>query len=112
MTILNLTPHAIVIRSEGNGVDTTFPASGQIARCASCQTPDAPVDGFHLVVNSFGDVMGLPDPAPGVIYLVSTPVAQHPSIAGKRLDVVAPNTGSTAIRENGQIVAVRGFQRF
>jgi len=110
--IVNLTPHDITLTRDG--VDTIFPKSGQVVRCESCQIPDAPIGGtIPLVVNTFGNVIGLPNPAPGVVYLVSNVVAAHPSIAGKRLDVVAPNTGPTAIRNaEGQTIAVRSFQRF
>jgi hypothetical protein len=53
-------------------------------------------------------VDGIPATAEGVTYIVSGMVLD--ALAGSRLaDVVAPDTGADAIRENGQIVAVRGF---
>ena len=114
VTIVNCTPHAIVLRDE-NGVDTTFPPSGIKARCASVQEDDfffRMALGYPVVVNKTGEVEDLPEPVWHTCYIVSSMVAQHPSIAGIRLDVVAPDTGATAIRENGQVVAVRRFQRF
>jgi hypothetical protein len=52
-------------------------------------------------------VEGLPDPVAGVVYIVSGRVLSE--LAGSRPDVVSPDTGPDAIRENGQIKAVRGF---
>jgi hypothetical protein len=77
------------------------------------RTADAgPADGFPVVFCFPGIVEGLPEYVMGTYLIVSSMVAQHPDIAITRPDVLAPNTGPTAIRENGQIVAVRGFQRF
>src|ERR1043166_3507466 len=42
----------------------------------------------------------------GTVYLVSTPAAQKAAQMG-RIDVVSPDTGPTAIREAGQVKAVR-----
>ena len=55
----------------------------------------------------YGEVEGLPEPQPGVLYIVSMLVAQRVM----RADVVSPDSGPTAIRENGQIVAVRALNR-
>ena len=115
ITVINLTPHAITVRDETG--DTVFPPSGQVARCASEQREEffaSHALGLPVVKNVIGPVEGLPEgeSCGHKVYLVSSMVAQHPSIAGVRLDVVSPNTGPTAIRENGQIVAVQSFQRF
>ena len=58
----------------------------------------------------WGPVVGLPDPQPGVVLLVSTLVLGH--VVG-RTDVMAPATGPTddAIREGGQVVAVTRLVR-
>jgi hypothetical protein len=110
--LVNLTPHAIVVQKEG--VETTIPPSGQAARCVVktvlmnhlglAET----VGGFPLSRQEFGAVEGLPEPKAGVWYITSTIVAQR----AKRPDVVSPDTGPTAIRENGQVKAVLGFQSF
>ncbi|RME25645.1 MAG: hypothetical protein D6800_07370, partial [Candidatus Zixiibacteriota bacterium] len=53
---------------------------------------------------ALGDVEGLPDPQDGTVYLVSSMVLS--AVRGRR-DVVAPDTGPTAIRdETGRITAV------
>ena len=40
MNIVNLTPHAIVVRGRVHGVDSIFDPSGSVARVA--QTPGSP----------------------------------------------------------------------
>jgi hypothetical protein len=63
--------------------------------------------GVRLVRQTTGQVSGLPEAQPDTIYIVSGMVLA--AMNGSRPDVVAPDTGPDAIRENGQIVAVRGF---
>ena len=66
------------------------------------------IDGISVVRTKFGEVQGLPEPD-GNIYIVSMVVAQ--AVSG-RSDVIAPDTGPTAYRENGLIVGVRQFARY
>ena len=111
--LVNMTPHAIVVVGR-EGVQTAIPPSGQTARCVvklGFKTVSAGMIGalgFPLSRQEFGAVEGLPEPKEGVYFLVSTLVAQQ----AKRADVVSPDTGPTAIRENGQVKAVLGFQSF
>jgi hypothetical protein len=103
MKFVNLTPHAITV--EGLG---TIPASGQVARVSVAQRDMGTCGGVRLRQSVKGMVDGIPATAEGVTYIVSGMVLD--ALAGSRLaDVVAPDTGADAIRENGQIVAVRGF---
>jgi len=102
--IVNLTPHSIVLRTEEG--DVTVPPSGTVARVAVKQVeiecPGLPV---HVARNEYGEVEGLPEPKDGTIYVVSSLVLSR--VHG-RIDVFAPDTGPTAIRdEAGRIVAVR-----
>ncbi len=111
MALINLTPHPIVVRTDG--VDITIPASGQVARVTSQQELASQIDVYGLTIpvqrTTFGQVDGLPDPKPNTIYIVSSLVLG--ALKGSRPDVVAPDTGPTAIRnDNGQIVAVTRFQ--
>lgn len=80
--IVNLTPHDIHLRDSWDTEPwLTIPASGQVARCSeqrqavSAITTDS---GAKIPVNrvSLGDVAGLPDPQPGVAYIVSRLVAE------------------------------------
>jgi len=105
--LINLTPHPITIQPTG-AQPITIPVSGRIARLDSSQETDASVVGVPVVTTRFGRVIGLPNPEPGKVYIVSSLVAQHV----RRPDVLAPDTGPTAIRQDGQIVAVTRLQRF
>ena len=103
MEIVNLTPHAIAVElSDGR---RTFAPSGSIARVQSTSAVIGSVDGVPVSRATLGAVTGLPPAADGVVLLVSAMVAQ----AAGRPDVLSPDTGPSAIRENGQVVAVRGF---
>lgn len=110
MKFVNCTPHAIKVVGLG-----TLPASGIVPRCATVRTTldDIVVQteparfGVRLVRQTMGEVEGLPDATPDTILIVSGMVLA--ALNGARPDVVAPDTGADAVRENGQIVAVRGF---
>ena len=98
---VNLTPHPVRL-NDGR----EFPPSGTVARVAASYTP---FDENGVCRAVFGPVQGLPDPQPGVIYIVSALVAQ----AARRDDVVSPATGHPLARRDasGQIVSVPGFVR-
>jgi hypothetical protein len=103
MKFVNLTPHALTV--EGLG---TIPASGSVARVTVNSTDVGSVGGVRLRAQLKGQVSGLPALTEGVTYIVSGMVLD--ALGGsRRADVVAPDTGPDAVRENGQIVAVRGF---
>ena len=131
-SILNLTPHDIIVRMPDG--DRVIPESGQVARIKSQQVECLPVDGIPVVRTLPGIIEGLPAPAvqchrcgaiaaahatdcvcgqPDFVpiwLIVSSMVAQA---CQERADVLAPDTGPTAIREkNGQIVAVTRLQSF
>lgn len=104
--LLNLTPHKIVVRMDDR--DLEIPPSGQVARVSTNVEKLSPIHGIAVSRTVFGEVEGLPSPQEGVFLVVSTLVAQR----AQRADVISPDTGPSAIRENGQVVAVRGFQAF
>jgi len=107
MRIINLMPHAIVLRSE-NG-ETTVAPSGEVARVSTTPGVVIQPEGFPCAVASatvYGDLEGLPLPQTGVIYLVSALVLAR---CHGRTDVFGPGTGPSdgAIRnEKGQVIAV------
>lgn len=107
--ILSLLPHEITVRL--NGRDVVIPPSGQVARVATSTREIATVDGIPIVATVFGEIVGLPEPKPGVLYVASTLLAQAAAREG-RTDVVSPDTGPTAIREDGKVVAVIRLQTF
>jgi hypothetical protein len=106
--VINLTPHAISVANSEGGVVMTLPPSGNVARVATSQEVVWELVERPVTRTVFGEVTGIPAPAEGIVYLVSTLVAQ----AARRPDVVSPDTGPTAVRKDGQVVAVRGFQVF
>ena len=107
--IVSLLPHDCVVRIDGR--DIVIPPSGQVARVAATAREVATVGEIPIVVTEFGEITGLPEPQSGVLYLTSTLVAQAAARLG-RADVVSPDTGPTAIREGGQVVAVIRLQTF
>jgi hypothetical protein len=103
MNIINLTPHPLVL--EHHGENMTIESSG-IARCATTETEVDIIDGIPIVTTQFGMVTGLPDPAPGVVYVVSSITAQA---VPDRADVFVP---ARPVRdEKGRIIACRALGR-
>lgn len=98
--MLNLTPHAITL-SLPNGESVTFPPSGNLARVASQEIVIGTLQGVPVIQRQFGAVEGLPED--GTPCLVSALVL---SAFPGREGVYAPDSGPTAIRENGQVIAV------
>ena len=97
--MVNLTPHTITL-NDGR----VFQSRG-IARVSNT---------FSDFVNDvctveYGDIEGLPDPAPNTFYIVSAIVLATAKSAG-RTDCVAPATGHPdCVRKDGFIVSVPGF---
>lgn len=105
MEFINLTTHNVVVRTKTE--ERLIPPSGQIARAVIETHPWTIISRIPVVRTFFGAVTGLPEPKSGVTYITSTIVAQ----AARRKDVLAPDTGPTAIRDElGQIIAVTQLQ--
>lgn len=105
-TFINLTPHALTVIAADGG-EHVFEPSGQLARVGSSQEMLPQIGGFTVAKTVWGMVTGVPAPQEGTVYIVSAIVLGH---CTDRPDVVGPDTGPTAIRnEKGHIVAVRGF---
>ena len=105
---VNLTPHTINVES-GDLVLALEP-SGTIARVTSTSEVVGEVGGIPISRNTFGDVEDMPDAVEGTFLVVSGMVLS--ALGGTRNDVLAPDSGTSAIRnEKGHIVAVRGFLR-
>ena len=100
--IINCTPHPIKTQN------TTFKTSGIIPRLVSFQEDAQSIEGFSCKTQSFGEVEGLPAPKENTFLIVSGMVFS----ASDRLDLIAPDTGKTAIRnEKGHIISVTQFLR-
>ncbi|MGL6098695.1 MAG: hypothetical protein ACRCZ9_08845 [Fusobacteriaceae bacterium] len=109
MKIVNATPHPISIMKGEELI--SFPKSEFIARVSSEETTIESELDFIVVEQTFGDVTGLPKEEAGTVYIVSAMVLSANKVASiRRSDLIAPNTGATAIRNDlGHIVAVRSF---
>jgi hypothetical protein len=98
--MMNLTPHAITLQ-RADGTRITYPPSGMVARVATAEQSCAPIDGIPVITRTLGEAEGMPEE--GALCIVSAMVLQ--AVPGRK-GVYAPDSGPTAIRENGQVVAV------
>jgi hypothetical protein len=102
--MINLTPHAITLRTPQG--DVTIPPSGTIARVSMDETvvgTDA-LTGLPIIHRKPGAVTGLPEA--GERCVVSAMVLDALDSV-RAHNVFAPDTGATAIRnEKGHVIAV------
>jgi len=112
MNVVNLTPHAINIKTYSGDV-IEYKPSGVIARVDFLHYIRASkdvIDKFQfvpcdIVTRDRGQVINLPSPQENTIYIVSSMVLD--AMLHTRYDVFAPDTGDTAIRnEKGLVIAV------
>ena len=107
--IVNLTPHEISFVFENGSMFKVAP-SGVVARVANSseEVGQICVSKFDLRIpikkTVYGEVEGLPAPAKGVIYIVSSLVAQR---VPSRSDVFIPN--ESVRDENGRIIGCRSL---
>jgi len=100
--MINLTPHAITVRLPDSS-ERTFPPSGTVARVLTYETSAADIDGIKTAYRRTGKVEGLTVPLAGPVLVSGMVLAE---LSGTD-NVFAPDTGSTAIRDDkGQVVAV------
>ena len=97
--MINLTHQAITIQTPTGAV--TIQPSGSIARVTTTEVVVGESHGVPVVTRTFGEPEGLPEE--GTECLVSGLVLA--AVPGRK-GVFAPDTGPTAVRENGQIIAV------
>lgn len=91
--IVNLTPHPVVFKRDGMD-DLVIESSGSVrAEETFSEEPTETIDGIPVYDLSYtGKIIGLPDPVPGRIYIVSMIAAQAMLALGiERGDVVSPN---------------------
>jgi hypothetical protein len=103
---VNLTPHALTIYKDGE-IAYEIPTSGNVARRAVSEEIVGEVNGTTLARTVFGEAEGVPTPEEGVMYVVSRLVKDG---LAEREDVICPDTGKTAVRdEGGRILGVTRF---
>lgn len=102
MEIINCTPHDIKVE---NGQFCV--ASGIVARVEETTQEGRTDLPFVCKTKQYNNIVGLGDPKPGRVYIVSLVVFG----ATDREDVICPDTGpESAVRdEKGRIIAVRRF---
>lgn len=109
MNLVNLTPHPVTIIRETTD-PVTLPIGGSAPRLSVKRVRLTPIPQnggpIPLCRSEMGSVVGLPDPVPGTILIVSALVAEHPSVA-HRTDLAYP--GEAVRDESGRIVACRGL---
>lgn len=106
LNLVNCTPHPISIQLENEKV--TFQPSGVIPRVEVETAAAEKIDNFPCIVEAQGKVEGLPEVKENTFYIVSGMVFE----ASSRKDLIAPDTGKTAIRsDKGFIIAVKNFKR-
>lgn len=114
--LINLTPHTIVLFDQNGTEFFNVQPSGTIARIDEetqqtgvfcVEQTDGTTVSIPAVVKTYSDVQNLPDPTPGVVYIVSLLVAQR---CPDRKDLWVPDTGSGAVRQQGRIVGTTRLQ--
>lgn len=101
--IVNLTPHVInVVREDGTKIEIT--PSGVIPRVSVTTVPAGSINDIPLFRNEYGNVVDLPDPVDGTLYVVSGLLK---SACPQRSDLVVP---ARQIRdEQGRIIGCEGL---
>jgi len=105
--LINVTPHPVhLYRDEGHEeVIKTLAASASPARVVMTTRVIGTLAGMPFRVSEPGEIVDLPDPVEGVVYVASLLVA----LAAKRVDVVSPDD---VVRDDaGRVIGCRAFAR-
>lgn len=109
--IINLMPHTLNVElPSGERLAIEPHDAKNPARVDVKNVPLDAVAGIPVTTAVYGDVVGLLEPEDGVVYVVSMLVGSR--VAGTRDDIYGPDSGPTAIRENGNVKAVRGLIKY
>jgi len=111
--IINLTPHEIVVMSEGGEEILRVPPSGTVTRVEVKTEVIGEINGVKVRKVVYGDIVGLPEPRENTFYVVSTIVLLALREKGiYRRDLIAPDTNpDSVIRDpQGRVIGVKYFQ--
>ena len=109
MRIVNLTPHELKVVDGGNNVVATFPSSG-VARARQHDVPAGEINSIPVVKTEFGEVLGLPEPTEGTVFIVSRITVEAARAQGRTTDDLLTTSG--AVRDDqGRIVGCRALAR-
>lgn len=114
MKLINLTTRVITIVDEEGDPRFTVQPSGMVASAdinsrvteRIKHNDDHDVD---IVEYEYSDVRGMPEPKPGVIYVVSYAVLQ--GLGGSRPDAVSPDTSPNSVVRAGAHEKVLGVKQ-
>lgn len=115
--IINLTPHDVVLMRD-DGTTWVIPPEKTPARMIPAENEDEnsyAINGFPIKqAPKYIGYVGLPEPTEDIgnnLYIVSVVVgtAMQNTDYPFRKALIGPDTGPTAVRIDGKIVAVRGF---
>ena len=111
ITYLNLTPHALYVKSV-DGEYVTIPPAGDVARVVYDRLPPEQVriDGHEISVSVAGSprgIIGLPDPEPNTVLIVAKAVSD--AAPRHRGDLMSP--GKLIRDEDGTVVGCDGLTR-
>lgn len=102
--LVNATPHELNI-VQLDGTVLTLPSSGVCPRCESNELVDRAIGLIEITRQTLGHVQGLPDPIPGVYFIVSRLVAS----ACGREDLLVP--GALLRDDQGKVIGCKGLSR-
>jgi len=103
--VVNLTPHPVVIYLPDN-TQIEIKPEGLVPRVDATDVEVRRIGGVPILEKEFGEVKDLPEPCEGVIFIVSSLVAQA---CRQRRDLVVP---AHPVRDGeGRIIGCRGLAR-
>ena len=110
MNVINLTPHDVrVYDNDGNVVIMTYPSAG-VARARQTDVHVGDLNGIPVVKTEFGEVVGLPEPVEGTVFIVSLITANAAKAYGRTTDDLLVT--SKPVRDGQkQVIGCRAFAR-
>lgn len=109
MKVVNLTPYEVTVYDDDDVVIKTYPSEG-LARASHVNTPVDNVDGVLVVSTSYGEVTGLPEPAEGMVYIVSAITLNAAKAHGRTTkDLLV--TSDPVYDDEGRVIGCRAFAR-
>lgn len=109
MRVVNLTPHEVKIVDGGNNVVAVFPSDG-VARASQHDMLVDEINSIPVVETEFGEVLGLPEPTEGTVFIVSRITVEAARAQGLSTDDLLVTSG--AVRDDqGRIVGCRALAR-
>ncbi len=106
MRIVNLTPHEVKIVDGGNNVVAVFPSDG-VARASQHDVLVDEINSIPVVKTEFGEVLGLPEPTEGTVFIVSRITVEAAQARAVQRMTCSLRAGLSATTRVGSSVAAR-----